>query len=157
MWRALSACNHRGKSYPLPVEHFRFHPVRRWAFDIAWPEHKVALEIEGGAFTGGRHTQGAGYTQDCEKYNAATFLGWSIIRITSPMLRGEPVPIFEQIADLLKSRIPLDPRPDDGLEYPRDKQAPATRTAGALLVAVGDAPHLNRRLPPFSFLPQEAQ
>lgn len=33
---------------PEPVREFRFHPVRGWRADFAWPEHKLLLEIEGG-------------------------------------------------------------------------------------------------------------
>jgi len=62
------------------VAEHRFHPKRRWRFDVAIPEMMVAIEIEGGVFTGGRHTRGKGYTRDCEKYNAATVLGWNVLR-----------------------------------------------------------------------------
>lgn len=41
----------------------------------------MALEIEGGAWTRGRHTRGAGFVRDMEKYNTAVMLGWRIIRI----------------------------------------------------------------------------
>ena len=34
------------------VKEFKFHPVRKWRFDYAVPEHKIALEVEGGVWTG---------------------------------------------------------------------------------------------------------
>ena len=74
---------------PLPVTEYRFHPTRRWRFDFAWPEHKLAVEIEGGAWTGGRHTRGSGFVSDCDKYNAATILGWRVLRFTTSHLRDE--------------------------------------------------------------------
>ena len=74
---------------PLPVTEYRFHPTRRWRFDFAWPEHKLAVEIEGGAWTGGRHTRGSGFVGDCDKYNAATILGWRVLRFTTSHLRDE--------------------------------------------------------------------
>ena len=35
-------------SLPPPVAEHRFHETRRWRFDFAWPDHRVALEIAGG-------------------------------------------------------------------------------------------------------------
>lgn len=71
---------------PFEPEH-RFHGVRRWAFDIAWPALKVAAEREGGTWMrgGGRHSRGAGYSKDCEKYSEAAILGWRVIRFTVDM------------------------------------------------------------------------
>ena len=51
-----------------------------WRFDYAWPEHKVALEVEGGIFSGGRHTRGKGFAEDMRKYNSAAVLGWIVLR-----------------------------------------------------------------------------
>lgn len=67
--------------FPVPVAEFKFHPDRRWRFDYAWPDFRLALEVEGGIWTGGRHTRGAGFLKDMEKYNAAAVLGWRIIRV----------------------------------------------------------------------------
>lgn len=67
---------------PPPVREFRFAPPRRWRFDFAWPDVKVALEVEGGIWGGGRHTRGAGFIADCDKYNAAALAGWRVFRIT---------------------------------------------------------------------------
>ena len=55
---------------------------RRWRFDFAWPDRMLAVEIDGGAFSGGRHTRGAGFSEDCRKLNAATLLGWRVLRFT---------------------------------------------------------------------------
>jgi hypothetical protein len=64
---------------------FKFHPDRKWRFDFAIPLKAVAIEIEGGIWSGGRHTRGHGYESDCEKYNSATILGWRLFRL-SPRL-----------------------------------------------------------------------
>ena len=71
---------------PAPEPEFRFHPVRRWRFDWAFPPERVAVEVEGGAWTRGRHTRGAGFIGDCEKYSVAATLGWRIIRVTPDQL-----------------------------------------------------------------------
>lgn len=62
---------------------YRFAPPRRWRFDFAWPSVMVALEVEGGTRNGGRHVRGAGYENDCEKYNEAVIMGWRVLRVTS--------------------------------------------------------------------------
>lgn len=64
------------------ISEYRFHPVRRWKFDFCHIESKIAIEIEGGAFTQGRHTRGLGFIADMEKYNNAVILGWKILRFT---------------------------------------------------------------------------
>jgi very-short-patch-repair endonuclease len=63
------------------VREYRFHPVRMWRFDFAFPEHMLAVEFEGGVFTNGGHTRGAAYRSNCEKYNEALCLGWRVIRV----------------------------------------------------------------------------
>jgi hypothetical protein len=67
---------------PDPTPEYMFHDHRRWRFDWAWPSVLVAVEYEGGIYTGGRHTRGEGFEEDCIKYNTATASGWSILRIT---------------------------------------------------------------------------
>ncbi|MCM1066822.1 MAG: endonuclease domain-containing protein [Muribaculaceae bacterium] len=62
------------------VKEYKFHPTRRWRFDYAIPEHKIALEVEGGVWTGGRHTSPKGFLNDMEKYNTATLMGWRVFR-----------------------------------------------------------------------------
>lgn len=65
------------------VRELVFHPTRKWRFDLAWEPTKVAVEIDGGTYTGGRHTRGKGYENDCEKLNEALVLGWRVLRVTS--------------------------------------------------------------------------
>lgn len=64
------------------VKEYKFHPERRWRFDYAIPEHKIALEVEGGVWTQGRHTRPQGFLGDIEKYNTATLMGWRVFRTT---------------------------------------------------------------------------
>lgn len=78
----------RGLKLATPVAEHRFHPTRKWLFDYAWPEEKVALEVEGGIWRkgGGAHSRPANIMRDIEKYNAATVLGWRVIRCTPQTL-----------------------------------------------------------------------
>ena len=73
---------------PTPVREYRFAPPRKWRLDFAWPDHLVAVEIEGAVWTGGRHTRGAGFTNDCEKYSAASIAGWTLLRVTGEHIRN---------------------------------------------------------------------
>lgn len=68
---------------PEPIREFRFSPPRRFRFDYAWPDRMLAVELEGGTWTRGRHTRGAGFAKDCEKYSMAAILGWRIVRATA--------------------------------------------------------------------------
>ena len=63
---------------------YMFHPRRKWRFDFAIVEKKIAIEYEG-IFGGGksRHTTVSGYTADSEKYNEAAKLGWKVLRYTA--------------------------------------------------------------------------
>lgn len=69
------------------VREYKFHPERRWRLDFAWPDQKLAVEIEGGTWGGGRHTTGAGFEKDCEKYAEALCLGWRVLRVTGTQVR----------------------------------------------------------------------
>ena len=69
----------RGMGLPQPVVEWYFAKPRMWRFDYAWPEFRLALEVEGGIWTQGRHTRGAGALKDLEKYSEAAILGWRII------------------------------------------------------------------------------
>ena len=67
--------------YGLVPEH-KFHPVRKWRFDFACLEWKIAIEIEGGTWVSGRHNHPGSVIKDMEKYNAAAKLGWRVLRYT---------------------------------------------------------------------------
>lgn len=77
----------RAVKLPEPVREHRFHETRKWRFDFAYPAQKLAIEVEGGVWSGGRHTRGSGFTKDCEKYNAALMNGWRVYRCTPDMIK----------------------------------------------------------------------
>jgi very-short-patch-repair endonuclease len=69
-----------------------------WRFDFAWTDIKIAVEIEGGIWSGGRHTRGKGFEEDCRKYNAATLHGWSVYRFTGSQVKsGEAVKFIKSL------------------------------------------------------------
>ena len=73
---------------PVPEREYRFHPVRKWRFDLAYPSRFIAIECDGGTWSGGRHVRGAGYQRDAEKFNAASRLGWAVFHYTGAMIRS---------------------------------------------------------------------
>ena len=84
MERSYSPLNEAVRRYTgleVVAEH-RFHPSREWRFDFAVPAARVAVEVEGGIWNGGRHFRPEGWRRDLEKYNEAAACGWLVIRIT---------------------------------------------------------------------------
>jgi len=78
---------------PPPGFEFRIEALkpRRWRYDIAWPDHYVLVEVEGGVWPSlqasgkkvrGRHVQPQGFLDDMEKYNAAQLVGYQVLRYT---------------------------------------------------------------------------
>lgn len=74
----------------IPQAEYRFHPTRKWRFDFAWPQVRLAVEVNGGAFAaaGGRHTRGAGFRSDAEKLSEAAILGWRVIHVLPEQIRS---------------------------------------------------------------------
>jgi len=71
----------------LGEREYKFHPIRRWRIDYAWPEYMLAVEIEGAIWTQGRHTRGSGFLKDLEKYNTLTLLGWRLLRFSGEWVK----------------------------------------------------------------------
>lgn len=84
---------------PAPEREYPFAKEfgRKWRFDFCWPSEKVAVEIEGGAWSGGRHTRGSGFKKDAEKYNAGVSLGYRILRYPE----GNWDEVAEEVAKVL--------------------------------------------------------
>lgn len=88
---------------PAPETEVRFHETRRWRFDYAWPDKKIAIEYQGGIFYGGiGHNGIKGSKRDCLKFSSATALGWKLFLINADMVRDGSA--FGFIQDALASR-----------------------------------------------------
>jgi hypothetical protein len=70
----------RAAGLPEPVPEYRWHPVRKFRADYAFPLHRVLIEIDGGLFINGGHSRGAARMHDMAKDRAATLLGWRTLR-----------------------------------------------------------------------------
>ena len=80
----------------------KFHKTRRWRFDYAIERLKIAIEVEGGVWSRGRHTRPSGFVKDLEKYNTATSLGWLVLRFDKNRLMN--VKTFNLIKNTIKQR-----------------------------------------------------
>lgn len=81
---------------PSPQQEFKFMHNRKFRFDFAWTDEKLAVEIEGGVWIQGRHTRGSGYVKDMEKYNLAAEAGWRVLRFTPQQIKkGETYKIIQ--------------------------------------------------------------
>ena len=69
-------------------QEFKFHPERKWKADFHLIDKKILVEVEGGIWSGGRHTRGKGYLGDMEKYNAATMMGFQVIRFSTDQVKS---------------------------------------------------------------------
>ena len=73
-------------------------PGRRFRFDFLLAQFALVIEVEGGTWSGGRHTTGAGFRSDCFKYNSALELGYRVLRYTTDMVtKGEAIAQVERI------------------------------------------------------------
>ena len=73
---------------PEPEREYRFAPPRRYRADFAYPAKRLLIEVEGGVWTGGRHSRGAGFTEDAKKYNLAAAMGFRVLRFTGEMIKS---------------------------------------------------------------------
>jgi very-short-patch-repair endonuclease len=92
------------RHYKIPFHReFRFHPTRKWRFDFVIGDFpsmmKIAVEVEGGVYSNGRHTRGSGYSADLVKYNTAILCGWKVLRYTTKQINTE---VIEQIKYLVE-------------------------------------------------------
>ena len=86
--------------YPgIVKQEYRFHPTRRFRFDVAIPELHIGIEVDGllpGA--GGGHQRRQAYIQDRVKDLEAQCLGWQVIRVVTDQVRdGSCFPYLEKL------------------------------------------------------------
>ena len=90
----------------IPQAEYKFLDKRRFRFDFAWPERMIAIEIEGGIWITGRHTRGAGYSRDMEKYNLAGLHGWGVYRFTpQDVYKGVALAFIKDVMNNNKPKV----------------------------------------------------
>jgi hypothetical protein len=74
---------------PIPASEITFAPPRRWRFDWAYQDRRIAIEYQGGNYTGkGGHNTVKGLKNDYEKFSEAAIRGWMLILIDSGSVRS---------------------------------------------------------------------
>lgn len=104
----------RADQLPRPMREYRFHPTRRWRLDFAWPDMRLAVEIDGEV-----HRIKDRFHADLEKHAALVLADWTLLRVGSREVRSGRG--LEWLKAILWERVPL------GLEkrYPgRDSPEP---------------------------------
>jgi very-short-patch-repair endonuclease len=69
-------------------QEYKFHPKRKWRADFHIVGNNILVEVEGGVWSGGRHTRGNGYIGDMEKYNAAVVMGYQVLRFSTEQVKS---------------------------------------------------------------------
>jgi very-short-patch-repair endonuclease len=107
----------------LGLEHrftreLRFCASRNFKADFADVKNRIIVELEGGVWKrgGGGHNRGKGYKSNCEKYNIAATLGYSVLRYTDV----EAMRKFEQDYKSI-----LQVKQSEGLSKPNPANNPA--------------------------------
>lgn len=74
----------------------RQHRLGRWRFDLAWPELRVAVELDGD-----HHRSKSQLQRDDRKQNAAVLWGWTVLRFTWDRIAGEPDRVVAELRHVL--------------------------------------------------------
>lgn len=72
-----------------PRPEYVFAPPRKFRFDFAWRQRKIAIEVDGGIYARRpSHHSLRGILRDMEKQNLATMLGWRVLRYTPQQIEA---------------------------------------------------------------------
>lgn len=70
------------------VTEHRFSSERKYRFDYCWPNYGIAIELNGGIYTGRKgHSSIKGLERDYEKLNLAQSLGWIVLQFSAAQIR----------------------------------------------------------------------
>lgn len=81
-YHALVCALCRREGWEQPESELRLIPGRKFQCDLVWQSARLVVEVNGGAFIGGRHSRGMGQIKDWEKLNLLTLAGWRILQVS---------------------------------------------------------------------------
>lgn len=83
---------------PRGVREFKGIEGRQFRCDLAWPNLKICVEVDGGDQSFGRHSRAGGMASDAEKQNLLTLAGWRCFRFTGSQVRsGAAIAFLERV------------------------------------------------------------
>lgn len=98
----LNRLEHAG--LPLGEPQFHFVPGRQHRFDRAWPEQRVAVEVQGGVWSDDGHGRKSMVARDCWRFALAAALGWRVLPVTKEMIESG------QAVELIRQALGMEPR-----------------------------------------------
>ena len=79
------------------VRQYRAIKGRKFAFDFAFLDEKLLIEIQGGTYSNGAHARPLGIARDYEKSNLAQLAGWRCLAFDGMAVRsGEAVEVVRK-------------------------------------------------------------
>lgn len=82
---------------------------RRFRADLAYPMHRLLVEIQGGIWNGGKHGRASGVVRDIERMQYAAILGWRVLPVTTDQVRsGTAAQLVLAALDLKELSKPVD-------------------------------------------------
>lgn len=76
------------------------HPIGGYVVDVAFPDHKLVIEVDGWAF----HSDPAAFRKDRVRQNQIALLGWQVLRFTWFDLTEQPERVIAEIRRVTSAR-----------------------------------------------------
>jgi very-short-patch-repair endonuclease len=79
-------------------QEYVFCETRKYRLDLAFPEQRIGIEIEGAIWAQGAHSRPIGIKRDMAKGNLLVLCGWRVLRYTPDQVkRGEALEGLKQL------------------------------------------------------------
>jgi len=101
----------RALGLPEPTRELQIIAQRRFRWGFAWPERRLAVEVQGDIWRRTNAGRSAGHAnpsriaKDYEKHNLVTLLGWRVLYFTPGMIRsGKAVDVLQVAIERFRGR-----------------------------------------------------
>jgi hypothetical protein len=95
----------RRRCYALPTPVWDEVKIGGWkgAWDFAWPDLKVVVDVHGGEFVRGHHTRGKNILDDYEKLMRAVHAGWTCVLFGGTQTEDEKM--LSMLAEIIERKL----------------------------------------------------